>query len=208
MLERPLSNVAYFHAQYRQAYPCPRTEWGEDDKQINLDGRENYIFLEGEGRGHYAGVILNVRLNENGWWGEGDDMIFVDRASSPTLSGTGSEDYFEGAWGFGMPFSYSYFGCLLTRLKTRRTTSLVSDGRCTGSTSWTPYPSPNRPALPWSTDTPTTGPTTGAALPTGIRRSPAGPFPHFQRSTTACLDPFPSRRILFKKNCEILLAPI
>ncbi|MDZ7372682.1 MAG: DUF2961 domain-containing protein [candidate division KSB1 bacterium] len=104
-------NLAYFHAQYRQAYPCQRVVWKEGEKPVNLKGEKNYVFLEAEGAGHYVGVVLNVRLNEDGWWGEGDDMIFVDGDSLPTLSGTGSEDYFCGAWGFGKAFSYPYFGC-------------------------------------------------------------------------------------------------
>jgi len=110
-LKRPVPEIAYFHAQYRQAYPCERVEWPEGQKKINLRGENNYVFMEAEGTGHYVGVVLNVRLNEDGWWGEGDDMIFVDGDTLPTLNGTGSEDYFCGAWGFGKPFSYPYFGC-------------------------------------------------------------------------------------------------
>jgi hypothetical protein len=92
-----------FHAQYRQAYPCP-------------PGR-NYVFLEAVGRGHYVGCNLSIHNRAGGWWGEGDDMIYIDGEDKPRLHGTGSEDYFCGAWAFGetfsQPFSNLYFGCPL-----------------------------------------------------------------------------------------------
>ncbi len=86
-----------FHAQYRQAAPCRAVA----DEGKNLDGKENYVFLEAEGRGHFVGVTQAVLQNENGWFGEGDDMIFVDGDALPTINGTGTEDYFNGAWDFG-----------------------------------------------------------------------------------------------------------
>ena len=88
-----------FHAQYRQEYPC-------------TPGR-NYTMLEARGRGHYAGVNLSIHNRANGWWGEGDDMIYVDGETFPSLHGTGSEDYFCGAWCYGEAFSNLYFGCPL-----------------------------------------------------------------------------------------------
>ena len=47
-----------------------------------------------------------------GWWGEGDDMIFVDGESAPSLHGTGSEDYFSDAWGM-RESSGLFYGCPL-----------------------------------------------------------------------------------------------
>lgn len=86
-----------FHAQYRQAAPCKAVE--SDGK--NLTGRDNYVFLEAAGKGHFIGVTLSVVQNERGWYGEGDDMIFIDGDALPTINGTGTEDYFNGAWDFG-----------------------------------------------------------------------------------------------------------
>ena len=86
-----------FHAQYRQAAPCK----GVASNGKNLDGKENYVFLEAAGKGHFVGVTHAVVQNEVGWFGEGDDMIFVDGDAMPTINGTGSEDYFNGAWGYG-----------------------------------------------------------------------------------------------------------
>ena len=97
----------YFHAQYRQATPNKAFP----DNKINLDGQENYVWMEATGRGHFAGVTMSVVENQDGWWGEGDDMFFVDGEKLPSINGTGSEDYFLGAWDFGgKPFAYGLFG--------------------------------------------------------------------------------------------------
>ena len=54
---------------------------------------------------------MSVVENQDGWWGEGDDMFFVDGERLPSINGTGSEDYFLGAWDFGgKPFAYGLFG--------------------------------------------------------------------------------------------------
>lgn len=87
-----------FHAQYRQAAPCKGV--ASDGK--NLSGKDNYVFLEAAGKGHFVGVTQAVLQNENGWFGEGDDMIFVDGDALPTINGTGTEDYYNGAWDFGL----------------------------------------------------------------------------------------------------------
>jgi hypothetical protein len=109
-------DTLYFHAQYRQAAPCvPVT--GPDPK-LNPDGAKNYVYMETRGRGHLMGVTLGVLQNANGWWGEGDDMIFVDGDAKPTIVGTGSEDYFLGSWDFGgrdgaIPFGHQLYGAPL-----------------------------------------------------------------------------------------------
>ncbi len=48
------------------------------------------------------GCNLNIDVFErqsNDWYGEGDDMIFIDGDELPTLNGTGTEDYFNTAFG-------------------------------------------------------------------------------------------------------------
>jgi len=102
------ADLAYFHAQYRQGTPTPgfTNEWarnGEDkiNNQRNPDGADNYVILEAEGRGHYVGVTHSIQQNQGDWWGEGDEMIFIDGATLPNIIGTGSEDYYLGAWCYG-----------------------------------------------------------------------------------------------------------
>jgi hypothetical protein len=86
----------YFHTQYRQAFPVPK---GED-----------YLILETKGAGHHVGTFLSVLANSDGWWGEGNDKFYVDGATKPTIEGTGSEDYFCGAWDFQHAFWNPYNG--------------------------------------------------------------------------------------------------
>jgi hypothetical protein len=111
-------DVGRFHAQYRQAAPCKGwtdkwgNEYGDDiNGKKNLNGEGNYIFLEATGRGHFVGVTHAVEQNQDFWFGEGDDMIFIDGDTMPTINGTGTEDYFNGAWDFnGQPFGYMHNG--------------------------------------------------------------------------------------------------
>lgn len=111
----------YFHAQYRQAAPAQgwTTGWEHNgdalvENKKNLDGANNYIWLEARGRGHFVGVTMSVLQNQDDWWGEGDDMFFVDGEKLPSINGTGSEDYFLGAWDFGgHSFSYPFYGAPL-----------------------------------------------------------------------------------------------
>ena len=107
------SDALYFHAQYRQA--APTSAEPTQEKEINLDGKHNYVFVETEGRGQFLGVTLGVLQNNDRWFGEGDDMSFVNNNSSPVITGTGTEDYFCGAWDFGgrdasIPFANLYNG--------------------------------------------------------------------------------------------------
>lgn len=104
----------YFHAEYRQAQPNHGGLTKENtlvSDRDNLYGQDNYVWMTAQGHGQYVGVSMSVLENQDGWWGEGDDMFFVDGAKRPSIAGTGSEDYFLGAWDFGgKPFSYQLYG--------------------------------------------------------------------------------------------------
>lgn len=116
---KPLPNdPRYFHAQYRQLTPakgCVK-EWssnGDDaiNNQKNLTGENNYVWMEATGAGQFVGVTMSVLQNQDFWWGEGDDMFFIDGEKTPSITGTGTEDYFLGAYDFGgHPFSYALYG--------------------------------------------------------------------------------------------------
>jgi hypothetical protein len=110
-------DTLYFHAQYRQNSPNVAVP-AQNGQKLNPDGKLNHIYMEARGRGHLMGCTLGVMQNANGWWGEGDDMIFIDDESKPAIVGTGSEDYFLGSWNFGgrdgaQPFAHSMYGAPL-----------------------------------------------------------------------------------------------
>jgi hypothetical protein len=112
------ANLGHFHAQYRQAAPCKgwTDNWTNEytpaiNDRKNLSGEGNYVFMEATGKGHFVGVTHAVEQNQEGWFGEGDDMIFIDGDTLPTINGTGSEDYYNGAWDFGaQAFGYMHQG--------------------------------------------------------------------------------------------------
>jgi hypothetical protein len=79
------AHTPYFHARYRQALPA-------------LPDGSNYTFLQVNGKGHYVGTVMSVVQAEAGWFGEGDDYFWVD-GQRPSIEGTGTEDYFNDAWG-------------------------------------------------------------------------------------------------------------
>jgi len=84
----PLGEVSddllYFNARWRH----------EPDSE-SLD----YPFIETAGRGHLVGITLQVDHPIPGWWGEGDEKVWIDDDTFPRWVGTGSEDYFGDAWG-------------------------------------------------------------------------------------------------------------
>ncbi|HOD80468.1 MAG: hypothetical protein BWX88_00246 [Planctomycetes bacterium ADurb.Bin126] len=84
-----------FCAQYRQEFPVQ-------------SGRD-YLVLNAVGRGHYVGTVLSGRARSPKWFGEGDDKFYVDGEKTPSLWGTGTEDYVCNAWGMGLG-TFPYFG--------------------------------------------------------------------------------------------------
>ena len=114
-----------FHAQWRRQNPCDGVEEADltNDEFINggvnTTGDGNYVIVEAEGHGHYVGCNLAIHnLRDSGvefnWYGEGDDMIFVDgEPFPPSLHGTGTEDYFNTAWSPTEEYSSPYHGIVM-----------------------------------------------------------------------------------------------
>ena len=88
-------NTMYFCAQYRQEYPA-------------INGKD-YLVLDTDGPGYYVGTVYAVRTRSPAWFGEGDEKIYIDGESTPSIRGTGTEDYFLSAWGLKLN-STPYFG--------------------------------------------------------------------------------------------------
>jgi len=119
MYKEPLGEeTAYFHACWNRENPCKG--WGNDiqvnspevNNVSNLKGENNYVVLEVEGKGHYVGCNLTVKHYQGSWWGEGNDMFFIDGEEYPSLNGTGTEDYFNHAWGMQRN-AFPFFGTIV-----------------------------------------------------------------------------------------------
>jgi hypothetical protein len=97
-LEPVAADAGYFHAYWRRTLTT---------RQLP----EHAILENITGAGHYVGTFLAWEQLSNGWWGEGEVKFYIDGDSkNPTICGTGTEDYFGGAWGFGDTFSTPFLG--------------------------------------------------------------------------------------------------
>jgi len=87
-------DMAYFHAQWRRSNP--------------LQFKDVHTVLDGvKGKGHFVGMYLAWQVNSNNWWGEGEVKFYLDGDKEfPTICGTGTEDYFGGAWNWDMNGQY------------------------------------------------------------------------------------------------------
>lgn len=65
-------------------------------------------FAEIRGTGRYVGTMLSVRNPHPSWWGEGDEFIAIDGEETPSILGTGTEDYFGLAWYATDLFSHAF----------------------------------------------------------------------------------------------------
>ncbi|HJP62611.1 MAG TPA: glycoside hydrolase family 172 protein, partial [Mucilaginibacter sp.] len=81
-------DAGYFHAQFRRVNPLPF--------------KKDFVLVDSiKGKGQYVGTYMAYGSNKNGWWGEGEIKFFMDGDTEfPTIAGTGTEDYFNGAYDF------------------------------------------------------------------------------------------------------------
>ncbi|MBN2216305.1 MAG: DUF2961 domain-containing protein [Pirellulales bacterium] len=108
------ADTPYFHAQYRQEFP--------------MENGKDYVILDTKGKGHFVGTLLSVRTRSPNWFGEGDEKIYIDGETSPSIWGTGTEDYFLQAWGlrkdmtpfFGTAFYDQYYRLIGSRISSYR----------------------------------------------------------------------------------------
>lgn len=110
------AHTGRFHAWYNKQLVGPadgveNEHWMFGPGKPNKTGTNNYVIADIQGKGHFVGVNYYVNSPTPFWYGEGDDMIFIDGDTRPTLNGTGTEDYFNTSWGAPkVPYSTPYFG--------------------------------------------------------------------------------------------------
>jgi len=88
---------AFWNRELTEPLPDGENEWSILGPQAaNTDGAGNYIFADIEGKGHFVGVNYYVDSPSPVWYGEGDDMFFIDGEKWPSsIHGTGTEDFFN-----------------------------------------------------------------------------------------------------------------
>lgn len=81
-------DMMYFHAKW--------------NRERMTEKQKDYTILSGvKGKGHYVGTYMALTTLERYWWGEGEIKFYLDGDEEyPTICGTGTEDYFGGAWSY------------------------------------------------------------------------------------------------------------
>ena len=117
-------DVGRFHAFWNRENPCDGIDYSEYDNSVHQGGGRNpsadgnYLILDTSGAGHYVGCHLDIEnlrdTDDHNWYGEGDDMIFIDgEPFPPSLHGTGTEDFFNTAWCPNERYDSPYHGIIL-----------------------------------------------------------------------------------------------
>jgi hypothetical protein len=131
----------YFQVQYREldAPPSPLRLHAQWRRQNPTHYRAPYRVLEAQGMGHFAG--MHLFMQHSGWWLdplrmlrrlkqtgtplgmffpdvlgmgmlEGWESIYVDGERTPSIAGTGTEDYFNSGFYFSTgTYSAPHWGC-------------------------------------------------------------------------------------------------
>ncbi len=89
-----------FHAWYNHEVTegTPVSETFRIGADNNKNGKGNYMFADIKGKGQFVGIQYYVNCPTTDWYGEGDEMVFIDGDTLPTLNGTGTEDFFNTSW--------------------------------------------------------------------------------------------------------------
>ena len=109
------ADLGRFHAWYNKQLAVPNEgEWDTiepENDRANPTGEQNYLFADIKGKGHFVGVNYYINNPSGLWYGEGDDMWFIDGEESPSMVGTGTEDFFNTSWCPREVFQHPYYGC-------------------------------------------------------------------------------------------------
>jgi len=110
----------HFHANWRPDDVVPGTPF------------QDWNFIDIEGKGVFVGDSWTVLNLTTGWWGEGDEKIYVDDeydvARFPAHFGTGTEDYYGWAGGVNPTRSDEFFNPWESNVQVGSTNSNSTQG--------------------------------------------------------------------------------
>ena len=123
------SQSMYFHASYKSENVAAG---GATAATVQQNQDWNYVRIQGQGV--FVGDTLAVTNTSGvaGWWGEGDEKIWVDSSPAstpqglPRIIGTGSEDYYGFAWSSASTFSNPFCGQVQGGANSGNGTSVLS----------------------------------------------------------------------------------
>jgi len=103
---------AFWNRELTEPLPEGENEWSTLGKQeANTDGERNYVIADIKGKGHFVGINYYMDSPSPMWYGEGDDMFFIDGEKwPPSLHGTGTEDFFNSSWCPKEIYLHPFFG--------------------------------------------------------------------------------------------------
>lgn len=103
---------AFWNRELTEPLPEGENEWSTlGEQEANTDGERNYVIADIKGKGHFVGINYFMDSPSPMWYGEGDDMFFIDGEKwPPSLHGTGTEDFFNSSWCPKEIYLHPFFG--------------------------------------------------------------------------------------------------
>lgn len=103
---------AFWNRELTEPLPEGENEWSTlGEQEANTDGERNYVIADIKGKGHFVGINYYMDSPSPMWYGEGDDMFFIDGEKwPPSLHGTGTEDFFNSSWCPKEIYLHPFFG--------------------------------------------------------------------------------------------------
>lgn len=98
-------NTLYFHTTWKQEREIPINNQYDRDKENIV---WNYIDIQG--RGVFRGDLLSLYNFAPNWYGEGDEIMWIDDDVFPSHHGTGTEDHYNCSWAPVVPFHTPWGG--------------------------------------------------------------------------------------------------
>ena len=82
----------------------------QKNEKLSPEAGNILTFVDAFGPGRFVGCVIDVDSRSDQWWGEGDNIVWLDDTNIPAAHGTGTEDYFGFAWCSPVIFNHPFRG--------------------------------------------------------------------------------------------------